>query len=46
MDCLENAGRLSARGLHLIQLDGESCYRLMQDFIRDKPELWNEDIGL
>ena len=37
---------LSARGVHLIQLDDESCYRLMQDFIRDKPGLWNEDIGL
>ncbi len=37
---------LSARGVHLIQLDDEACYRLMQDFIRDKPGLWNEDIGL
>ncbi len=46
MDCLENAGRLSARGVHLIQLDDESRYRLMQDFIGDKPGLWNEDIGL
>lgn len=37
---------LSARDVHLIQLDDEACYRLMQDFIRDKPGLWNEDIGL
>ena len=37
---------LRARGVHLVQLDNEACYRLMQDFIRDKPELWNEDIGV
>ena len=37
---------LSARGVHLIQLDDDECYRLMQDFIRDNPGLWNEDIGV
>jgi len=37
---------LTARGVHLIQLDDEECYRLMQDFIRDNPGLWNEDIGV
>ncbi|MDE2951704.1 MAG: nucleoside deaminase [Chloroflexota bacterium] len=37
---------LTARGVHLIQLDDEECYRLMQDFIRDNPALWNEDIGI
>jgi cytosine deaminase len=25
--------------------DDATCYRLMTDFIRDNPELWNEDIG-
>ena len=92
MDCLENAGRLSAsdyrratiystlspcdmcsgaillygiprmvvgenrtfqgpeeyvrsRGVEVIVLDDPECYRLMQDFISQKPELWNEDIG-
>ena len=37
---------LIARGVQLIQLDDEECYRLMQDFIRDNPGLWNEDIGV
>lgn len=37
---------LRARGVRLIQLDDEACYRLMQDFIRDNPALWNEDIGV
>ncbi len=37
---------LTARGVHLIQLDDKECYRLMQDFIRDNPGLWNEDIGI
>ena len=92
MDCLENAGRLSAadyqrsvlystlspcdmcsgaillykipkvvigenrtfkgpedyvrsRGVELELADSEACYRLMQDFIRTHPRLWNEDIG-
>jgi cytosine deaminase len=93
MDCLENAGRLSAadyaratlystlspcdmcsgasllykiprivvgenvnfqgpeayvrsRGVELTILNDSECIQLMQDFIRDKPTLWNEDIGV
>ena len=93
MDCLENAGRLSAReyqkstlystlspcemcsgtvllykipkvvigenktfqgpeqylrdnGVELEILDNKTCIQLMDDFIEDKPELWNEDIGV
>ncbi len=93
MDCLENAGRLSAadyqrsvlystlspcdmcsgtallyriprivigenqtfrgpedyvrsRGIELEIMDDPTCVALMQAFIRDKPSLWNEDIGL
>jgi len=92
MDCLENAGRLSAkdyqkatlystlspcdmcsgaallygipkivvgenrnfqgpedyvrsRGVDLIIMDDEECISMMEKFIRDRPELWNEDIG-
>ncbi|MYD11960.1 MAG: nucleoside deaminase [Chloroflexi bacterium] len=37
---------LEARGVKLTRLDDESCYRLMQDFIRANPQLWNEDIGV
>lgn len=37
---------LEARGVALTRLDDEACYRLMQDFIRANPRLWNEDIGL
>lgn len=36
---------LEARGVSLTRLDDETCYRLMQDFIRANPQLWNEDIG-
>lgn len=32
-------------GVEVINLQNEECIRLMEDFIRDKPELWNEDIG-
>lgn len=93
MDCLENAGRLSAadyqratiystlspcdmcsgaillygipkiivgenrtfqgpeayvrsRGVEVIVLDDPECRRLMETFIQQSPELWNEDIGV
>jgi len=92
MDCLENAGRLSAsdyrratlystlspcdmcsgtvllygiprvvigenrtfrgpedyvrsRGVELVIADDQTCQQLMEEFIREHPELWNEDIG-
>ena len=92
MDCLENAGRLSAsdyrkaaiystlspcdmcsgaillygirtvvigenetfkgpedyvasRGVTLIHVNSQECIDLMREFIRERPELWNEDIG-
>ncbi|MFN8454670.1 MAG: nucleoside deaminase [Anaerolineae bacterium] len=35
-----------SRGVEVVILDNEECYRLMQDFIAAKPELWNEDIGV
>ena len=27
-------------------LDDADCVTLMTDFIRDRPSLWNEDIGV
>jgi cytosine deaminase len=26
-------------------VDSEECRRLMEQFIQERPELWNEDIG-
>lgn len=93
MDCLENAGRLSAaeyaratlystlspcdmcsgaillygirnvvvgenetfqgpeahlreRGVRITVANNAECIALMKDFIRDHPQLWNEDIGV
>jgi cytosine/creatinine deaminase len=34
-----------SRGVELTILDDAECVRLMQEFIRSRPELWNEDIG-
>lgn len=34
-----------SRGVELTIVDSEECFRLMQDFIRRNPGLWNEDIG-
>ncbi|MBK7849606.1 MAG: nucleoside deaminase [Bacteroidetes bacterium] len=32
-------------GVEVINLDNAECIELMENCIRDKPELWNEDIG-
>jgi len=36
---------LRSRGVALEIVDDPACVRMMQDFIRQHPELWNEDIG-
>ena len=36
---------LRSRGVALTVLQDPACIRLMTDFIRARPELWNEDIG-
>ncbi len=36
---------LRSRGVELEILDDEVCIEMMEDFIKSKPELWNEDIG-
>lgn len=36
---------LSGRGVQLEVLQNGECLHLMQDFIAQQPELWNEDIG-
>ena len=35
-----------SRGVVLEVLDDDECVRLMTEFIRQRPELWNEDIGV
>lgn len=37
---------LRARGVEVTVLDEPTCIRLMEEFIRVRPELWNEDIGV
>ncbi len=36
---------LRSRGVVVEVLDDSECVRLMEDFIRARPELWDEDIG-
>ena len=36
---------LRAQGVQVEVLQDETCIKMMRDFIADKPELWNEDIG-
>lgn len=37
---------LMVRGVDLDILDNQECIELMRQFIQDKPELWQEDIGV
>lgn len=37
---------LKSRGVDVEVIHHEGCYQLMQKFIKEKPELWNEDIGV
>ncbi len=37
---------LSSRGVKIDVLQDKECINLMRTFIKEKPELWNEDIGV
>ena len=36
---------LRSRGVEVINLDSDECFDLLQGFITEHPEIWNEDIG-
>ena len=36
---------LRSRGVEVEVVQDPACIRMMEDFIRDQPTLWNEDIG-
>lgn len=36
---------LRENGIEVIDLNSEDCIKMLGDFIRKNPELWNEDIG-
>jgi creatinine deaminase len=36
---------LRAAGVDVTVMQSDACVSMMSDFIRDRPELWNEDIG-
>jgi cytosine deaminase len=37
---------LKSRGVAIEVIDNQECKNLMTSFIKNKPELWNEDIGV
>ena len=37
---------LAEHGVDIVVLDDPACISMMEAFIRDQPELWNEDIGV
>lgn len=36
---------LRSRGVEVVNLDSAECVELMNEFIAEHPEIWNEDIG-
>ena len=40
-----NCDFLAERGIDVVLLDDPECIELMARFIRERPELWNEDIA-
>jgi len=34
-----------SRGVEVVIIDNQECFQLMETFIENNPELWNEDIG-
>lgn len=36
---------LRSRGVEVLVLDDPTCYQMMQEFIKNNPSLWREDIG-
>ncbi|NNF22464.1 MAG: nucleoside deaminase, partial [Saprospiraceae bacterium] len=36
---------MESHGTEVINLQLEECIHMMKDFIKQNPELWNEDIG-
>jgi cytosine deaminase len=37
---------LRSKGVEVIVMDNQKCKDLMNQFIQENPELWNEDIGV
>ena len=37
---------LNSRGVATTVLNDAQCIEMMENFIRDRPKLWNEDIGV
>ena len=36
---------MKQHGVEIVNLQNEECIQMMENFIEEKPELWNEDIG-
>lgn len=36
---------LKSRGVEVLVLNNDTCKKMMKDFIKAQPQLWNEDIG-
>ncbi len=36
---------MESHGVEVVDMKLDECIEMMQAFIKDKPELWNEDIG-
>ncbi len=37
---------MESHGVEVVDLENKECINMMQNFIKDNQELWNEDIGI
>lgn len=37
---------MRSHGVEVIDMNNQDCIQMMESFIHEKPDLWNEDIGL
>ena len=40
------SGWLEEQGVEIVRMDSQECIDLLEAFIAEKPEVWNEDIGV
>lgn len=45
-DWVGACGGPKGQGAEIVRLNDPTCIQMMQEFIRDHPDLWNEDIGI
>ena len=46
LNFMGNEELLRSRGVELVIVQDKDCIQVMGDFIKESPDIWNEDIGV